>query len=87
MRILASVEGLSPEPGGNEQTRVVRQQRYASLMMRTFVSHISGMGKKTIHLMCKERHVGLYERLGYSYVKPSSSDHGGMSWHEMVMTI
>jgi hypothetical protein len=45
------------------------------------------MGKKTIHLMCKERHVGLYERLGYSYLKPSSSDHGGISWHEMVMAI
>jgi ribosomal protein S18 acetylase RimI-like enzyme len=60
---------------------------YSSLLMRTFVSQMSEMGKKTIHLMCKERHVGLYERLGYSYLKPSSSDHGGMSWHEMVMTI
>ncbi len=60
---------------------------YASLMMRTFVSQMSEMGKTTIHLMCKERHVRLYERLGYRYVKPSSSDHGGMSWHEMVMTM
>ena len=60
---------------------------YSSLLMRTFVSQMSEMGKKTIHLMCKERHVGLYERLGYSYVKLSSSDHGGMSWHEMVMAI
>jgi ribosomal protein S18 acetylase RimI-like enzyme len=60
---------------------------YSSLMMRTFVSQISAMGKKTIHLMCKERHVELYRRLGYSYVKPSPSDHGGMSWHEMVMVI
>lgn len=60
---------------------------YASVMMRTFVAQMSGMGKKSIHLMCKERHVGLYERLGYRYVKPSSSDHGGMSWHEMVTTL
>jgi ribosomal protein S18 acetylase RimI-like enzyme len=62
-------------------------QGYSSLLMRTFVSQMSAMGKKTIHLMCKERHVALYRHLGYSYVKPSPSDHGGMSWHEMVMTL
>jgi ribosomal protein S18 acetylase RimI-like enzyme len=60
---------------------------YASTMMRTFIARMSAMGKKTIHLMCKDRHVALYERLGYRYVKPSSSDHGGMAWHEMVMTL
>ena len=58
---------------------------YASLMMRAFVEHMRGMGKKTIHLMCKERHIELYRRMGYRYVKPSTSDHGGMAWHEMVM--
>jgi hypothetical protein len=42
-------------------------------------------GKRSIHLMCKERHVGLYQRMGYRYVRPSESDHGGMAWDEMVM--
>lgn len=60
---------------------------YASLMMRTFVERLQGMGKRTIHLMCKERHVELYARMGYLYVKPSASDHGGMAWHEMVMVL
>ena len=60
---------------------------YAPLMMRTFVEHMQAMGKKTIHLMCKERHVELYRRMGYCYVKPSASDHGGMAWHEMVMEL
>jgi len=46
-----------------------------------------GSGKRTIHLMCKQRHVALYERQGYGYVRPSPSDHGGMSWHEMVMAL
>ncbi|RDU95865.1 GNAT family N-acetyltransferase [Trinickia dinghuensis] len=59
----------------------------ASLLMRTFVNRMREQGKKTIHLMCKERHVELYQRLGYDYVKPSDSDHGGMSWHEMVMML
>ena len=60
---------------------------YASGMMRTFVERMRRMGKKAIHLMCKDRHVALYERLGYRYVKPSASDHGGMAWHEMVMEL
>ncbi|MGC4011770.1 MAG: GNAT family N-acetyltransferase [Pseudomonas sp.] len=60
---------------------------YASLLMRTFIERMTGLGKRTIHLMCKDRHVPLYERMGYCYVKPSASDHGGMAWHEMVMEL
>lgn len=60
---------------------------HASVLMQTFVTRMREAGKRTIHLMCKERHVGLYTRQGYRYVQPSSSDHGGMSWHEMVMDL
>ena len=60
---------------------------HASAMMRTFVGRMREAAKATIHLMCKERHVALYERQGYRYVQPSPSDHGGMSWHEMVMEL
>ncbi|OWP51190.1 GNAT family N-acetyltransferase [Pseudomonas nitroreducens] len=60
---------------------------YATLLMRTFIERMAGQGKRTLHLMCKDRHVPLYERLGYRYVKPSASDHGGMAWHEMVMEL
>lgn len=60
---------------------------YASVMMQTFVQQMRDAGKKAIHLMCKQRHVELYAKQGYRYVKPSASDHGGMSWHEMVMDL
>ncbi len=60
---------------------------YAGLMMKTFVERMRQAGKRTIHLMCKERHVALYERQGYGYVRPSPSQHGGMSWHEMLMAL
>jgi predicted N-acetyltransferase YhbS len=56
-------------------------------LMRRFVDGMRAAGKKTIHLMCKDRHVDLYKRFGYRYVKPSASDHGGMAWHEMVMEL
>ena len=62
-------------------------QGHSTLLMRTFVERMRGMGKQTIHLMCKDRHVELYRRFGYGYVRPSTSDHGGMAWHEMVMEL
>ena len=60
---------------------------YSTALMTEFVQRMRGMGKQTIHLMCKERHVPLYERMGYRYVRPSPSDHGGMAWHEMEMAL
>ncbi|CAP40714.1 GNAT family N-acetyltransferase [Bordetella petrii] len=60
---------------------------YSTLLMREFVQRMRGMGKTSIHLMCKQRHIELYRRLGYRYVRPSASDHGGMSWHEMTMEV
>lgn len=60
---------------------------YATRMMAQFVERMRTMGKQSIHLMCKERHVPLYQRMGYVYVQPSTSDHGGMAWHEMLMQL
>lgn len=60
---------------------------YASILMKAFIERMKQMNKKTIHLMCKQHHVGLYEKFGFVYNKPSASDHGGMSWHEMMMDI
>ena len=55
--------------------------------MDEFVGRMRQMGKATIHLMCKEHHVPLYEKFGYQYLRPSASDHGGMTWHEMSMQL
>ncbi|MNM43686.1 Acetyltransferase (GNAT) family protein [compost metagenome] len=60
---------------------------YAKLLMNEFIARMTAQGKQTIHLMCKEQHVELYRKMGYQYVRPSPSDHGGMAWHEMVMSL
>ena len=60
---------------------------YAKKLMDEFVRRMRTMGKQTIHLMCKKQHVPLYQQMGYTYVRPSPSDHGGMAWHEMVMAV
>ena len=60
---------------------------HASVMLQTFIRRMRAAGKRTIHLMCKHRHVALYARQGFRYVKPSCSSHGGYSWHEMVLAL
>lgn len=60
---------------------------HSRALMDEFVVKMGRMGKQTIHLMCKDQHVPLYEKFGYKYSKPSASEHGGMAWHEMVMTL
>ncbi|MDM9649437.1 GNAT family N-acetyltransferase [Rhizobium sp. S163] len=60
---------------------------YSKLLMQRFIDEMRAARKETIHLMCKDRHVPLYEKMGYRYVRPSESDHGGIAWHEMVMDL
>ena len=60
---------------------------YAKLLMTEFIQRMKTLNKQSIHLMCKEQHVELYRKMGYQYVRPSPSDHGGMAWHEMVMSL
>ena len=56
-------------------------------LMEEFVLRMKRMNKVTVHLMCNEHHVPLYEKFGYSYLRPSASEHAGMAWHEMSMTL
>jgi ribosomal protein S18 acetylase RimI-like enzyme len=60
---------------------------HSRALMEEFVGRMRRMDKATIHLMCKEDHLPLYEKFGFRYGKPSASDHGGMAWHEMSMTL
>jgi ribosomal protein S18 acetylase RimI-like enzyme len=60
---------------------------YSAMLMREFVARMQGMAKASIYLMCRDKHVALYEKFGYRYLQQSESDHGGMSWHEMKMDL
>ncbi|SHO47294.1 GNAT family N-acetyltransferase [Desulfopila aestuarii] len=62
-------------------------QGFASILMARHVRRMKELNKSSIQLMCKKQHVAIYQRFGFSYVKASASDHGGMSWHEMVMEL
>lgn len=60
---------------------------HSRALMDAFVERMRRFNKTCIYLMCKEQHVPLYEKLGYGYLKPSVSDHGGMVWHEMSLVL
>ncbi len=62
-------------------------QGLSRVLMEAFVARMRQAGKAEIHLMCRDHHVPLYERFGYRYRRPSASDHGGLAWHEMSMTL
>ncbi len=53
-------------------------------LMDEFIKRMIFHGKKSIHLMCREHHVPLYERFGFCYSQPSASVYGGGRWHEMM---
>ena len=60
---------------------------HSRALMDEFVGRMRRMDKAMIYLMCKEHHVPLYEKLGYGYLRQSTSTHGGMAWHEMSMRL
>lgn len=58
---------------------------HATALMREFVARMNAAGKRSIHLICRDHHVGLYQAMGYAHVGPSASTHGGARWQEMAM--
>lgn len=58
-----------------------------TILMHNFVLRMRRLRKSSIQLMCRDRHVGLYEKLGFRYARPSGSAHGGLRWHEMIMPL
>jgi ribosomal protein S18 acetylase RimI-like enzyme len=62
-------------------------QGISSILMHNYILRMKRLKKESIHLMCKDRHVSFYEKFGFTYEKKSTSSHGGMSWHEMVLNL
>lgn len=60
---------------------------YSSQLMNAFIKTAEDLNKKTIHLMCKDQYVKLYEKFGFKYSKVSESGHGGEKWNEMILVL
>ena len=86
-------EMVGHDPNGRHNvimSVVVRQDfqghGISSILMHNYILRMRRLKKESIHLMCKDRHIGLYGKYGFTYERQSSS-HGGMSWHEMVLNL
>ncbi|HJO95953.1 MAG TPA: GNAT family N-acetyltransferase [Victivallales bacterium] len=60
---------------------------YAGMLMNHFINKMIKLDKTSIYLICQTRLIKMYEKYGFEYIVVSNSDHGGLSWHEMVLKL
>lgn len=60
-----------------------RRRGIAKRLVRQLLEQARNDRLAAVLLMCEEHLVPFYESLGFRYVKPSASAHGGIQWHEM----
>ncbi|MCP4180842.1 MAG: GNAT family N-acetyltransferase [bacterium] len=60
---------------------------YAGILMKNFISKMIELNKTSIYLICQTSLITMYEKYGFEYIGKSESDHGGLSWHEMVLKL
>jgi ribosomal protein S18 acetylase RimI-like enzyme len=59
----------------------------ASKLMNRFTDQMKALGKTDIFLICQPELIDMYARYGFVNLGISDSDHGGMSWHEMSLSL
>lgn len=59
----------------------------AGVLMRAFIERMKEMDKADIYLICQTELIDMYAKFGFVHLGESDSDHGGLSWHEMVLNL
>ena len=59
----------------------------ASKLMNNFIDRMKALGKSDIYLICQTELIDMYARYGFIDLGASDSDHGGMSWNEMSLSL
>lgn len=60
---------------------------YTSLLMKSFIKAMKVMEKAEIYLICQTELINMYAKYGFVHIGESASDHGGLSWHEMSLSL
>ena len=60
---------------------------FASKLMRNFISRMKEFGKTEIYLICQTELIAMYTKYGFVHIGESDSEHGGLSWHEMSLSL
>lgn len=59
----------------------------ATKLMNSFIDKMKALGKTDIFLICQSELIDMYARYGFVNLGKSDSDHGGMSWNEMSLSL
>jgi len=59
----------------------------AGMLLTDFIFRIKKMQKKSVHLICRNNLIDFYKKFGFKYIRKSDSTHGGLVWHEMVLSL
>jgi ribosomal protein S18 acetylase RimI-like enzyme len=59
----------------------------ASRLMSNFIGRMKALDKSDIYLICQPDLIEMYARYGFVDLGASDSTHGGMSWHEMSLSL
>lgn len=60
---------------------------FARQLMESFISGMKKLDKEDITLICQEELIDMYKKYGFKYICRSTSTHGALSWHEMVLPL
>ena len=72
--------GVSTEPS-------FRKRGYAGQVLRQVIADAAAQGRKGLVLTCKDALVRYYAGFGFADEGISSSQHGGVAWHQMRLTL
>ncbi len=64
-----------------------QRKGFAGQLLKHFKEKMKEAGKTDIYLICQTGLIKMYASHGFLYLGESDSDHGGMSWHEMVLRL
>ncbi|MEA1913901.1 MAG: GNAT family N-acetyltransferase [Campylobacterota bacterium] len=59
----------------------------ANKLMSSFIDSMRKLEKTEIYLICQTELIGMYANHGFVHLGESDSQHGGLSWHEMSLTL
>lgn len=66
---------------------VYRQKGYASRLLGETILQTKAVGAAGITLTCKNDLVAFYQRFGFKDAGISGSNHGGVTWHDMILAL
>ena len=62
-------------------------QGMAGKLMESFIGRMKALGKSAIHLICQTELIDMYAKYGFIDLGASGSDHGGLNWNEMSLSL